>query len=138
MSTYQKIAKIGSKLISKNKLFKYRFNFSPMYKRSIAKIIEVSDDLLHIKIKLPFSYKSKNYADAIFGGSVFSAADPIPMVQLVNLIGTNYVVWDKSSKIVFKIPVAEDLFTSFHYSEKELALIKKKVLQENEMDITKS
>jgi hypothetical protein len=57
MSIYQKIAKIGPKLISKHNLIKYGFNFSPMYKRSTAKIIEVSEDLLNIRIKLSLSYK---------------------------------------------------------------------------------
>jgi hypothetical protein len=54
-----------------------------MYKRSTAKIIQVSEDLLNVRIKLPISYKNKNYANSIFGGSMFSAVDPIPMVQLI-------------------------------------------------------
>ena len=75
-----------------------------MYKRSTAKIIEVSNDLLNVRVKLPLSYKNKNYANSIFGGSMFSAVDPIPMVQLINLIGTNYIVWDKSADIDYIKP----------------------------------
>lgn len=138
MSIYQKIAKIGSKLISKHKLFKYGFNFSPMYKRSTAKIIMVSDDLFNVRIKLPLSYKNKNYANSIFGGSMFSAVDPIPMVQLINIIGTNYVVWDKSAEVVFKKPAKENLYANFNYSEKELAEIKEQVSKENEIEIIKT
>ena len=137
MSIYQKIAKIGPKLISKHKLFKYGFNFSPMYKRSTAKIIEVSDDLLNVRIRLPLTYKNKNYANSIFGGSMFSAVDPIPMVQLINLIGTNYVVWDKSAEVIFKIPAKENLYANFNYSEKELTEIKEQVSEENEIEIIK-
>lgn len=138
MSVYQKIAKIGSKLISRNKLFKYGFNFSPMYKRSTAKIVEVSEDLLNVRIKLPLSYKNKNYVNSIFGGSMFSAVDPIPMVQLINLIGTNYVVWDKSAEIIFKKPAKENLYADFNYSEKELIEIKEQVSGENEIEIIKT
>jgi hypothetical protein len=137
MSIYKKIAKIGPKLISKHKLFKYGFNFSPMYKRSTAKIIEVSNDLLNVRIRLPLSYKNKNYANSIFGGSMFSAVDPIPMVQLINLIGTNYVVWDKSAEVIFKKPAKENLYADFNYSEKELAEIKEQVSKENEIEIIK-
>jgi hypothetical protein len=137
MSIYQIIAKIGPKLISKNKLFKYGFNFSPMYKRSTAKIIQVSEDLLNVRIKLPISYKNKNYANSIFGGSMFSAVDPIPMVQLINLIGTSYVVWDKSVEVFFKKPAKENLYADFNYSEKELTEIKEQVSKKNEIEIIK-
>jgi acyl-coenzyme A thioesterase PaaI-like protein len=137
MSIYQKIAKIGSKIISKNTLFKYGLNFSPMYKRSTAKIVEVSDDLLNVRIKLPISYKNKNYVNSIFGGSMFSAVDPIPMVQLINLVGTNYVVWDKSAEIFFKKPAKEDLFANFNYSLEELTEIKEQVSRDNEIEIIK-
>ena len=137
MSIYQKIAKIGPKLISKHKLFKYGFNFSPMYKRSTAKIIEVSNDLLNVRIRLPLSYKNKNYVNSIFGGSMFSAVDPIPMTQLIILLGTNYVVWDKSAEVIFKKPAKENLYADFNYSEKELAEIKEQVSKENEIEIIK-
>ncbi|MEL6988648.1 MAG: DUF4442 domain-containing protein, partial [Bacteroidota bacterium] len=65
----------------------YGFNLSPMYRRSVGKIVHVSDDLLKVEIKLPLNYKNRNYVNSIFGGSMFSAVDPIPMVQLINLIG---------------------------------------------------
>lgn len=138
MSLYQKIAEIGGKILKKKTLFKYGFNLSPMYRRSTAKVIEVSDDLLEIKIKLPISYKNKNYVNSIFGGSMFSAVDPIPMVQLINLIGTDYVVWDKSAEIFFKRPAKENLYADFLYTEDELSDIKQQVLKENEIEILKT
>jgi len=104
MSIYQKIAEVGPKYIGKARLFKYGFNLSPMYRRTTARIKEVSDDLMSIKIKLPISYKNRNYVNTIFGGSMFSAVDPIPMVQLMNLLDDSYVVWDKSAQIFFQTP----------------------------------
>lgn len=138
MSVYQKIADIGTKFISKHVLFKYGFNLSPMYRRSTAKIIYVSSDLLNVKIRLPISYKNKNYVNSIFGGSMFSAVDPIPMVQLINLLGPDYVVWDKSAEISFKRPAREHLYANFTYSEEELEEIKQQVKFKNEIDILKT
>jgi len=137
MSIYKKIAKIGPIFFSKATLFKYGFNLSPMYKRSTAKIIEVSEDLLIVKISLPINWKNKNYVNSIFGGSMFSAVDPIPMVQLINLIGDNYVVWDKSAKVSFKKPAKENLYAEFKYSENELEQIKANVKSLNEIEIVK-
>jgi len=129
MSVYKKIA---------HKVLKYGFNFSPMYSRSTGKVIDVSKDLTKIRIKLPISYKNKNYVNSIFGGSMFSAVDPIPMVQLINLIGDDYVVWDKSAEIYFKKPAKEDLYADFNYTIEELEQIRTKVTQDNEIEILKT
>lgn len=109
-----------------------------MYRRSTGRVIHVSDDLLNVRIKLPISYKNRNYVSSIFGGSMFSAVDPIPMVQLINLLGNDYVVWDKSATINFKRPARQHLYADFNYTEKELEAIKKRVSEENEIEITKT
>ena len=137
MSIYQKMTKIGSKLIGWDKLFKYGFNLSPMYRRSTAKIMYASKDLLKITIKLPISYKNKNYVNSIFGGSMFSAVDPIPMVQLINILGDNYVVWDKSAAIFFKRPAHENLYADFKFTLEEVSEIKTRIIQENEIEIVR-
>ena len=138
MSVYQKISQIRSKFFPQSMLFKYGFNLSPMYKRSTAKIINVSDDLLNITIKLPISWKNKNYVNSIFGGSMFAAVDPIPMVQLMNLIGDDFVVWDKSAEIKFKKPAKEDLYADFVFSKNELEEIKIKVATHQEWEVLKT
>ena len=108
-----------------------------MYRRSTARVQTVSDDLLKITIKLPISYKNRNYVSSIFGGSMFSAVDPIPMVQLMNIIGDDYVVWDKSAEIYFKRPAREDLYAKFTFSIEELEQIKRHVAEKKEIDFVK-
>ena len=138
MSIYQKIAKIGPKFFKRHQLFKWGFNLSPMYRRSTGRVIEVSDDLMQVKIKIPLSYKNRNYVNSIFGGSMFSAVDPIPMVQLINLLDSNYIIWDKSAEVIFKKPAKEDLYGEFTYSIEELEHIKTRVRNENEIEIVKT
>lgn len=138
MSMYQKIAQVGQKFISKATLMKYGFNLSPMYRRSTGRIIRVSNDLLQVRIKLPLSYKNRNYVNSIFGGSMFSAVDPIPMVQLINLLDSSYVVWDKSAEIFFKRPAKEHLFADFEYTRAELERIREKIAMDHEMEIVKT
>ncbi|WP_346727896.1 DUF4442 domain-containing protein [Cellulophaga sp. E16_2] len=100
-------------------------------------MITISKDLLHIRIKLPISYKNKNYENSIFGGSMFSAVDPIPMVQLINLIGDDYVVWDKAAEIRFKKPARENLYANFNYTLAEVEEIKKQIKANSELEIVK-
>lgn len=69
---------------------------------------------------------------------MFSAVDPIPMVQLMNLLGDGYVVWDKAAQINFKRPAKEHLFAEFTYTHEELEEIKHGVNQKNEIEIVKT
>lgn len=138
MSFYQQIAKTGQKFISKEKLFKIGFNLSPMYRRSTARIIEVTEDISTVKVRLKISWKNRNYVGSIFGGSMFAAVDPVYMVQLINLIGEEYVVWDKSAQINFKRPAKEDLYATFQFTAEELEQIKADVENKKEIEIQKT
>lgn len=69
---------------------------------------------------------------------MFASVDPIPMVQLINLIGNDYVVWDKSAEILFKKPARTTLYADFIYTLTELDDIKRKVGQDNEVEIVKT
>ncbi len=117
--------------------FKFAFNVSPMYRRSVGRIISVSKDLHKVKIKIPINYKNRNYMGAIFGGSLFSATDPIMMIQLVQILGEDYVVWDKSASIRYKIPVREKVYASFEFEKSEIDVIKEHIATHQEMDLTK-
>ncbi|MEM6629070.1 MAG: DUF4442 domain-containing protein [Bacteroidota bacterium] len=138
MSIYKKIGAIGSKYVGKDTLFKYGFNLSPMYRRSTGRVVAVSENLLEVKIKLPISYKNRNYVNSIFGGSLFASVDPIPMVQLINIIGDGYVVWDKSAEIFFKRPAKENVYAEFVYTLEEIEEIKERVSSEKEIEIIKT
>lgn len=108
-----------------------------MYKRSCGKIIFTSEDLHVVKIKIPLSYKNKNYVGSIFGGSLFAATDPIYMIQLMQILGKDYVVWDKKTDIKFKRPAYQHAFATFEFTSIEIEEIIKRVVSENEIDYTK-
>jgi acyl-coenzyme A thioesterase PaaI-like protein len=119
-------------------IYKHGFNISPMYRRTTARIIHISKDLKEIKIKIALSYKNKNYVGAIFGGSMFAATDPIYMTQLMQILGEEYVVWDKAATINYKRPAKETLFCKFIFTAEEIETIKKRVEVENEITIEKT
>ena len=134
---YATLSSFLIKFFKKNQVFKYGFNLSPMYRRTTGKIHYVSEDLKTITIKISKNYKNMNYARSIFGGSLFSATDPIFMVQLVNLLGDDYIVWDKKSTIHFKKPANDTVYSHFAFNDDEITDIKSKIKQENKIDIVK-
>lgn len=119
-------------------LFKHGFNLSPMYRRSVGKLVFVSQDLYNVQVQIPLNYKNRNYVGAIFGGSMFSATDPIYMIQLMNILGDEYVVWDKAADIKYKRPARETAHAHFQFSEDEIKDIKVKVTAKKEIDFEKT
>ena len=134
---YQQLSKIIQKFIKPATFLKFGFNLSPMYRRSTARIIYITDDLKIFKIKIPHSYKNKNYVGSIFGGSLFAAVDPIPMIQLMYLLEEKYIVWDKSAQIRFKRPAREDVYATFEFTDTEIKDILENVSLHKEYEYTK-
>ena len=122
------------KLFGKGRLFRLLFNLSPMYKNTGGKLIKVSDDLHYIKIQLLFNYKTRNYVGTIYGGHMYSSVDGIYVIQLMHILGDNYIVWDKSAKIKFKRPANKTLFADFKISDELIEQIKNDIVKDKEKD----
>ena len=82
---------------------------------------------MEVRIRLPLSWRTRNYVGTIFGGSIYGSIDPIYMVMLIQTLGKEYIVWDKGAEIQFKKPGRSTLFARFSLTEDELGLIRKDV-----------
>ncbi len=111
----------------KSKIKKLAFNFFPAYRRTGGRIIFLSNDWKEIHIKLSLKRKTKNYVGTVFGGSIYGALDPIYMVQLINILGQDYIVWDKSAEIKFIKPIKKTVYAKFIITDKLIAEIKKEI-----------
>ena len=134
---YQKLFSLFEKIFRKDQVFKFGFNWSPMYRRTVARITEVSRDLHTAKIKISLNYKNRNYVGSIFGGSLFSATDPICMIQLIHILGDDYIVWDKAATIKYKKPARENAYAIFHFSKNEIEEIQNQVAENGKTDWVK-
>lgn len=137
MSIYARLTDRFGQRIGMHNVFRYLMNASPMYRRSTGRIREVSKDLHYVKVRLSLNWKNRNYVNAIFGGSMFAAIDPIPMMQLTWILGKGFVVWDRSAEIRFKRPGRETLFIESVFTAEELDEIRRRVAAEQEIDVEK-
>lgn len=137
---YRFLSSLSNKYLSRYNhiLFKWVFNISPMYRRSTGKVVSVSKDFKRVEVKIPISYKNRNYAGTIFGGSLFAATDPIFMVQLIQVLGTDYIVWDKSSVVRFKRPAVSNAYALFELEDHEIGQLKADVATQKEIDLVKT
>lgn len=118
----------------KTRLLRWQFNCFPAYAGSGARITYIAADLREIRIKLPLSWRTRNYVGTIFGGSMYAAVDPIYMVMLIRLLGPGYIVWDKAATIRFKQPGRATLYARFALPADEQAAIEAELAQRRALD----
>jgi len=88
----------------KTRWLRRRFNLFPAYRRTGGCITYIAADLREVRVKLPLTWRTRNYVGTLYGGSMYGCVDPIYMVMLIKLLGRDYVVWDRSATIHFKRP----------------------------------
>jgi len=112
-------------------LHRHLFNLYPCYRGTGARIVELDRDWRRVRVRLPLSWRTRNYVGSIFGGSMFGAVDPIYMLMLIRNLGPEYVVWDKSAQIRFRRPARKALSATFVLGAEELDAIRRE-LEERE------
>jgi len=111
----------------KSKIRRLAFNLFPAIRGTGVWVSFISDDYKEIHIRLPLSWRTRNYVGTIFGGSIYASTDPFYMLQLIKTLGKKYVVWDKSAEIKFKKPIKKTVYTRFLITDKILKEIKENV-----------
>lgn len=119
----------------KMRLFVFLMNLFPTYRRTGGRVIFVASDFSDVHIRLKLGWGTKNYVGTMFGGSMASAADPIYMIQLMRILGEQYIVWDKSASIRFKRPGDRTLYSRFLITDELLANIRAQVVTKRELEI---
>jgi hypothetical protein len=104
--------------------FKRRIRFYPPYLGAGVRVTHVADDFRTVKVEMPLRFYNKNYVGTHFGGSLYAMCDPFYMLMLINILGPDYIVWDKAASIRFKKPGRGLVKATFHLSEERIAEIR--------------
>lgn len=119
-----------------NKLRCWSFYAFACYRGTGGRARYVAEDWSEVHLDLPLSRRTRNYVGTIFGGSMYSAVDPIYMVMLIRRLGKDFIVWDKSASIQFKRPGRETLHARFVVADEELAVIRAALETQRSIDRT--
>jgi acyl-coenzyme A thioesterase PaaI-like protein len=110
-------------------LFKL-MSFYPPYFFSGITVVHVNRDSKCIKVRLRTGLWNQNFVGTHFGGSLFSMTDPFLMIMLFQLLGKEYIVWDKETRIEFIKAVREPVFAHFRINDHDLELARQKTLEQ--------
>lgn len=103
---------------------RFLLNWYRPYRGAGIRITSISDDFMHARVEMRQHWYNKNYVDTHFGGSLYSMVDPMYMLLLMQRLGRDYIVWDKSAHIDFVSPGRGTVHAEFTITESQLAEIK--------------
>jgi acyl-coenzyme A thioesterase PaaI-like protein len=107
------------------KKLRRRINFYPPYLGAAVRMTHISDDFRQVEVEMPLRFYNRNYVGTHFGGSLYSMCDPFYMLMLMNILGPDYIIWDKAATIRFKKPGKDLMKASFQLSEEQIEEIRR-------------
>jgi acyl-coenzyme A thioesterase PaaI-like protein len=103
---------------------RWGFNLHPTYWSTGGRITYIAHDWTEVQVRVPLSWRTRNYVGTIFGGAMYAAVDPIYMIMLIKLLGPAYIVWDRAAAIRFRRPGRSALVARFTIAPATVAALR--------------
>ena len=117
-------------------LHRQAFNLWPCYRGTGGRVTHIAADWSEVRVRLPLSWRTRNYVGTIYGGSMYAAVDPFYMVMLIHRLGPDYEVWDKAATVRFRKPGRTPLTARMAIPEGEEAAIREALRGARSVDRT--
>jgi len=99
-------------------------NLWPPFLGAGIRVKRLTRDWKEIDVEMKLRRWNANYVGTHYGGSLYSMTDPFFMVMLIENLGKQYVVWDKSASIRFRRPGKGTVSAKFRLTEEQIEEIK--------------
>jgi hypothetical protein len=87
-----------------------------------------------VDVEMKLRWWNANYVGTHYGGSLYSMTDPFFMVMLIENLGKDYIVWDKSATIRFKKPGRGTVFAEFRLTDPQIQEIRQALTLEKKIE----
>jgi hypothetical protein len=111
-----------------------RLNIYPPFLGAGIRIKRLAPGWKEIDVEMKLRWWNANYVGTHYGGSLYSMTDPFFMVMLIENLGKDYIVWDKSASIRFKKPGRGTVFAKFRLSDQQIQEIKQALSTEKKIE----
>jgi hypothetical protein len=109
-------------------------NIWPPFLGAGIRVKRLQSDWKEIDVEMKLHRWNANYVGTHYGGSLYSMTDPFFMVMLIENLGRDYIVWDKSASIRFKKPGKGKVSASFRLSGQQIEEIREALKTEEKVD----
>jgi acyl-coenzyme A thioesterase PaaI-like protein len=103
--------------------FKHMLNFYPPYWGTGITVKKIAPDFKEIVVEMKMRWYNRNYVKTHFGGSLYAMTDPFFMLMLMQILGKDYIVWDKAARIEFVKPGRGTVTARFIISDEQIKKI---------------
>jgi hypothetical protein len=121
------------KRLFKNNL-KVMFNLWPPLMGAGIRITRIQPDWREVEVEMKLRRWNANYVGTHYGGSLYSITDPFYMVMFIEILGRDYIVWDKSAMIRFRKPGRGTVYAHFRITEEQVDEIREALKMEEKID----
>jgi hypothetical protein len=109
-------------------------NIWPPFLGAGIRVKRLQSDWKEIDVEMKLHRWNANYVGTHYGGSLYSMTDPFFMLMLIENLGRDYIVWDKSASIRFKKPGKGKVSASFRLSGQQIEEIREALKTEEKVD----
>jgi acyl-coenzyme A thioesterase PaaI-like protein len=109
-------------------------NLWPPFLGGSIRVTRLDADWRAVDVEMKLRWWNRNYVGTHYGGSLYSMADPFYMVMLIENLGRDYVVWDKSASIRFRRPGRGTVRAQFRLTEAQVKEIKQALKNEEKIE----
>jgi Domain of unknown function (DUF4442) len=121
-----------NKILRKN--VRRLINLWPPFLGAGIRVTRWDPDWRAVDVEMKLRRWNRNYVGTHYGGSLYSMVDPFYMVMLIENLGREYIVWDKSAGIRFRKPGRGTVRAEFRLTEGEIGEIKRALEREEKIE----
>jgi acyl-coenzyme A thioesterase PaaI-like protein len=92
-----------------------------------SQITFVSADFKELHISLKLNARTRNRVGTVYGGSIYSSVDPHFMLMFMQILGKDYVVWDKGASMKFIKPITGKVKCRFLITDELVERVKAEI-----------
>jgi len=113
---------------------KLLFNLYPPLLGAGIRITRIQPDWMEVDVQMKLRWWNANYVGTQYGGSLYSMTDPFLMVMLIEILGRDYIVWDKSASIRFRKPGKGTVYAQFRITHEQITEIREALKTEEKIE----
>lgn len=116
----------------KSKWMRIGYNFWPCIWCSGGKVEFIAGDFQELHVSLNLNIRTRNRVGTVYGGSIYSSVDPYFMLMFMEILGKDYVVWDKGASMKFVRPLTGKAKCRFLISDELIKDVKHHIAMRGE------
>lgn len=117
---------------SRSRNMRWVFNFWPCIWCTGGKVEFIAGDFRELHVSIKLNIRTRNRVGTVYGGSIYSSVDPYFMLLLMEVLGKDYVVWDKGASVKFVRPIVDRVKCRFLITDELVEQIKQQAAEKGE------